>query len=140
MGKWSLWKKSEPLKTIEGIKPLLASWNRTTDPAQIRLQKYLNELEGVLGPIVAGHRDLFLDMEIDVEDRRRLLHQYDLENYLTPVVYRLGAQHFRFVCASKHVGGGSRIHVGVSYPLGQDELAGWGHFSCFAGSGTQTRR
>ncbi len=79
----------------------------------------------------------FLHMDIDVQLDARLTHHYDLENYLTPVVYRLGGQHFKFVSAEKRVGGGSQLIVGRAEPLDADSLKEWEHLSYQAGSGTQ---
>ena len=41
-----------------------------------------------------------------------LIRHHDLENYLTPLVRRLGAEHFNLVEAAKRVGGGSRLTIG----------------------------
>jgi hypothetical protein len=84
---------------------------------------------------------LFLHMDIDVGVATRLQRHYDLENYLTPVVHRLGYQRFVFVSAKKRAGGGSRVTVGMAEP--SSELPNrdpWGHFSCHGGRGAQEKR
>ena len=135
---WQLWKCGEVLRILPDIEPRVASWNKKTDPEQIRVQSYLDELEAKLTPLPMPVGDLFLHMDIDVQLDARLTHHYDLENYLTPVVYRLGAHRFTFVSAEKRVGGGSRLLIGRVEPLdAADGLKEWEHVSCRAGSGTE---
>ena len=136
---WQLWKPGAILKTLPNIEPRVASWNKKTDPEQVRVQTYLDKLESALTSLPRVGGDLFLHMDIDVEKPARLLHHCDLENYLTPVVYRLGAQHFKFVSAEKRVGGGSQLVIGRADPLiDTDGLQEWEHVSIRAGSGTGT--
>ena len=132
---WQLWSHGDILKMVPGIEPLLASWNSKTDPAQIRLQRYLDDLQSAVGTLPSDQR-LFLHMQIDVKKSERLLRHYDLENYLTPVVSRFGAGHFAFVSATKSVGKGSRLTIGHAESLGHySALDGWSNFACHAGSG-----
>ncbi len=137
---WTLWTQSSVLAEIRDIKPQLASWEKKTDPAQIRLQSYLNDVSERLAPL-PDQSNLFLHMIIDVEDPAHLLHHYDLENYLTPVVHKLGHQRFVYVSADKQVGEGSRIIVGVAGSGQQPEKNDnqWRHFSCAAGAGAQSK-
>jgi len=126
---------------LEYPEPLLASWNARTDPEQVRLQAYLDRLAASLGDLPTGTAPLFLHMDIDVRDLARLLRHHDLDNYLYPVVQRLGHGRFALASASKQVGGGSRAVVGLAEPLAHlPELHTWGHFACRAGSGTQDKR
>ena len=132
---WHLWSHGDILKTVHRIEPLLASWNSKTDPAQIRLQRYLDDLQSAVGTL-PSEQPLFLHMQIDVKQPERLLRHYDLENYLTPVVSRFGARHFTFVSATKSVGRGSYLTVGQATLLGQyPVLKGWSNSACHAGSG-----
>lgn len=140
---WQLWEVGERFCEVqmEGCAtPRLACWERNDHPAQIAMRQYLNTIEQTVGPLSAHGSDLFLKMDIDVEKKERLLTHYDLENYLTPVAYRLGHQHFSFVTAEKRVGGGSRLYLGHARRR-EDSLPKheWGHFSCHAGSGVQTK-
>jgi hypothetical protein len=96
--------------------PRLASWNRTSDPAQQRLQAYLDEVQAKLAPVLATGRDWGLTLVIDVESPARLLHHYDLENYVTPLIDRLGPDRFVYVAATKQVGGGSYLAIGPAQP------------------------
>lgn len=137
---WQLWEQGPVIKKIESITPLLASWERKDNPAQVRVQEYLQKLQDQIGTLEAS-ADLFLHLDVEVQTPERLLHHYDLENYLTPVVQKLGPSRFRYVSARKYVGGGSRLLIGKSIPLSpiglKDGMNGWEHFSHRAGSGAQ---
>jgi hypothetical protein len=111
MQQFQLWTIGSIYKEIKLAKPKLASWNANTDPEQITLQRYLNDIKQKLHPLPQGS-GLFLHMEIDVEDRAHLLHHHDLDNYLYPVVNQLGASRFKLVSATKRVGGGSYLRIG----------------------------
>jgi len=108
---FQLWATDITYAKIELAKPMLASWNASSDPEQIALQRYLDSIEQKLIPLPQD-TGLFLHMEIDVKKREHLLHGHDLDNYLYPIVQRLGASHFRFVRATKRVGGGSCLQIG----------------------------
>jgi hypothetical protein len=135
-----LWKAGSVWRTAEGLEPRLASWNASTHPDQARLRAYLDGLEAALGDLSAGPGRLFLHLDVDVREPGRLLLHHDLENYLTPVVHRLGHARFVLVSARKRVGGGSRVVVGEAEPVAQvPEGDTWGHFAHHAGSGAQER-
>jgi len=129
-----LWMTGSTIKRIELAKPLLASWNANTNPEQIALQRYLDDIEQELHPLpqVAG---LFLHMQIDVKEPVHLLHHHDLDNYLYPVVQRLGASRFQLVSATKCVGGGSFLQIGSTKPVNcNPEREGWLFFQHDTGS------
>jgi hypothetical protein len=126
---------------VDQVEPLLASWNARDDPAQIRLQAYLQQLGSAIGDLPAPPAQLFLHMDVDVVFPARLLRHYDLENYLTPVVQRLGQARFVFVSAKKRVGGGSRVTIGIAESRANRIDEGHpGFFSCHAGRGAQEKR
>lgn len=104
------WRAGEVLAALTGIKPLLASWDAKTHPNQIRLQAYLDDIQQKLAELDGDQ--LFLNLEVDVEQHKRLEKHHDLENYLTPLVDRLGRNRFVLASAAKYVGGGSRLTVG----------------------------
>jgi hypothetical protein len=140
MSKWQLWMPGKPEKRVEKIEPLLASWERKEHPAQVKLQSYLDSLASVLGSVLQGRTGLFLHMDIDVQRPERLLHHYDLENYLTPVIHSLGHAHFSFVSATKYVGGGSQLIVGMAQPSREVmEREGWEQFHYRGWNGKDTR-
>lgn len=123
---------------IEGFEPLVAQWEKRTHPAQIRLNKYLTWLTGEIRPQLNDRDDLFLHLEIDVQDPAKLLHQYDLENYLTPLFGKkwLNPSSFVLVSARKKVGGGNSIEIGqVRWRTNAFEND-WSRFSCSPGAGS----
>ena len=113
--KWQLWARGTTERQVDGITPLLASWEKSSHPAQIRLRAYLSATVAALLPLPADG-PLFLHLDVDVEDPTRLLRHYDLENYLTPLFGSrwLPASRFVLVSARKFVGGGSHIAWGVA--------------------------
>ena len=70
------------------LDPQLECWNKAEDPAQIRLQHYLDDTESLLGfrPI-DGPSALRLD--VGLPGNRSLLDMGDLDNYLHPLARRL---------------------------------------------------
>lgn len=133
---WQLWSRGPVVKTVELAKPLLASWNANADPAQVRLRAYLDSVVESLTPLSEG--PLFLHLEIDMIDPRRLLRYNDLENYLTPLFSSrcLPSSRFVLVSAVKAVGMGSRIRYGVAKtgtPLCNEN---WSHVTLCTGRNT----
>ena len=136
---WQLWARGAVERAIDPVEPLLASWEKSTDPAQNRLRAYLDEVTAALSPLPESD-PLFLHLDVDVGDPSRLLRHYDLENYLTPLFgsRALPASQFVLVTAHKQVGGGSSFACGRAVPGSAPE--GWAHRTTEAGSGTSHRR
>ncbi len=125
MQQFQLWAIDSVYKKMKLTKPKLASWNANSDPERIALQRYLDDIEQELDPLPQAS-GLFLHMEIDVKEREHLLHHHDLDNYLYPVVQRLGAPRFRLVSAIKRIGGGSYLQIGQTKPSNPfPEKDGW---------------
>lgn len=127
-GEFRLWAPGAPLAAWSDLTPRLASWDRRDHPSQRRLQEFLDELAGRCAPLDA-EQDLWLRLDVDrqLEDSR--FSGYDLENYLTPMVHRLGSSRFLLVTAEKRTGGGHRITIGRAVPADPDQrLEGWSSF------------
>lgn len=48
-----IWAHGKVYRQLDGIEPVLESWNKKTDPAQEKLRRYLEQLvddPGLLGP------------------------------------------------------------------------------------------
>lgn len=131
---WHLWARGTVERQVEGVSPLLASWEKSTHPSQVRLRSYLETVIAQLKPLPEDV-PLFLHMDIDVGDPKRLLRHHDLENYLTPLfgLRWLPASRFRLVSARKFVGGGSRIMCGIAVPSETTDESGWSHLTFRAG-------
>jgi hypothetical protein len=134
-GVWSLWTPEEVLKKITGFDPLLALWEKASNPAQQRLEAYLAWLASELGPLPPEPQPLFLHLEIDVHEPGRLTHHHDLENYLTPLFGSryLDPRRFLLVSGHKKVDDGSHLVIGRVREMTKETLGeGWGHFSYHA--------
>ena len=136
MIEWQLWQAGAIERQLHGISPLLASWERSSHPAQVRLRAYLDKLICQLLPL-SEDGPLFLRLDVDVQDAQRLLRHYDLENYLTPLFGSryLPSARFALVAARKYVGGGSRIAWGKAVPATPIDEESWLSFSINAGRG-----
>lgn len=132
--RWPLWQPGAVEGELEGISPLLASWEKGSHPAQVRLRAYLDDLVGRMLPL-PEEGPLFLRLEVDVGEPQRLSRHYDLENYLTPLFGSkyLPATRFVLVTAKKYVGGGSRITWGKAIPAVLPPDTEWTSFSINAG-------
>lgn len=139
---WRVWTVGEPYRRVDGFEPLLAQWEKSTHPAQIRLHEYLDWVTEELGPLPAKTGDLYLRLRVAVNHPDHLLHHHDLENYLTPLFGArwLDPHKFVMVSACKRVGGTSSIEIGLARGRSQTTLdADWVRFSCSAGSGPSTK-
>jgi hypothetical protein len=137
---WRLWRAGESLCNLDGFEPRLDSWNRSDHPDQVRLTQYLRDISERVGPLPSDG-PLFLSLGVDVRLRKHLLRFHDLENYAFPL-FRTGvlpANRFVFVSATKRVGGGSALRIGVAEASDDGPLTGWGHCVSAPGSGTQTK-
>lgn len=137
---WQLWRNADVPYDLAGIDPVLDSWNRRDDPAQVRLRTYLSALMKRVGPLPTD-RPLYLSLLVDVKIPDHLFRFHDLENYLFPL-FRTGAfrpAQFRLVSGMKKLGGGSALQIGVATRMDEGERLGWTHHLCSPGSGTQTK-
>lgn len=125
-----LYAHADILARVEDFEPLVAQWERSTHPAQIRLHKYCDSLTAHVAPLLAGRDHLFLHLDIAVREPSRLLHQYDLENYLTPLFGRrwIDPSRFALVSATKSLAGKSRLLIGTTRSLLLD--GSWRHLAC----------
>jgi len=113
---FQLWQRGRELASID-TKPLLASWDSKTHSSQIRLQAYLDDLESHLRLQLDRSDSYYLLIQVGLPDRHDLLRHYDLENYLTPVALRFRDLPVHLACATKGIGGRSRVAVGIAQPL-----------------------
>jgi len=135
-----LWQMNQMLFELPVDAPLVASWEASTHPAQIRLKLHLSDLGHQLGDLDRFGDGLGLEYLIDVQKPERLLKHYDLENYLTPLVNSLGSSRFRYVRASKHVGGGSTLRIFSTSPSASSPTADWQHYRCKLNGSAQSKQ
>jgi hypothetical protein len=138
MQPWPLWEHGKIIRRVEGISPLLATWEAASHPSQQRMRAYLVELVDTLGPLPEQPAALFLHMDISVSDPMALLKHHDLENYLTPVAARLGGSRFVLASAVKRLGGPSQLIVGEAAPSRCLPDASWSNFNWHSAGGAGT--
>jgi hypothetical protein len=82
------------------VAPRLASWNKTGDPDQLQLTRYLDVADALLRPNYEQLGGLLaLRLDVGLQGSINLLDQRDLDNYLLPLATRL-SRHTQgaFVC------------------------------------------
>lgn len=114
------WTRGSELRALS-IEPLLASWEKSTNPAKIREQAYLDfvqrQFESVLDR--GGAARFYVAVDVAFPEGRELLRHYDLENYLTPIAQRLKGYPVVLASATKVLGGSSRVSVGRAIPAAE---------------------
>ena len=89
-------------RRFELSRPLLASWDAATSPAQVRLRTYKEELQSALMPaLCSSEGPLALGLHIALRPGSNLGAAGDLDNFLTPLTDSLGRDRFVSVSASK---------------------------------------
>ncbi len=114
--KFRRWRMGEPLVELRDLQPRLASWDAKTNQNQVNLQAYVDDIEQRLATVELPAEGLFVDLTVDIGEPSKLLVLRDLENYLTPLVKRLGRNRFVYARGVKQSGGGSSLRVGVAMP------------------------
>jgi hypothetical protein len=90
--------------------PQLASWNKATDPDQLRLREYLDDTVELLAPATKfGPWTLMLDVGLPAG--RDLIDMADLDNYAFPLATRLRNEHLVSVWCTKRIADTSRVFV-----------------------------
>ena len=100
-----------------GVEPRLASWDVAGDPSQVRLARFLTEVETVAAPMMAsGQGRLAVELIVGLPTTVRLTSGgRDLDNYLFPVAQRLGPGRLAAVFGRK-THGSSTLAVGPAEP------------------------
>lgn len=129
---------AEPLPL--SMDPCLESWDAASHPSQVSLQRYLDHVAVLTGPVLTEASDsaavilsVGLPAGIPLTTGGR-----DLDNYLCPVVRRLGAAEVTAAFACK-THGLSSIGVGTPLPRSADDLLEWNSCSVAATASTQSR-
>lgn len=113
--------------------PQPGSGERDDAPAQPALPDHLDHLEAALAPQLDAHGEdeLALALEVGLPPERPLTGaDGGLDDYLRPVVQRLGPQRLASAWATKRHGD-SRVGVGPLQPVTPQQLTGW-HFTTVA--------
>lgn len=100
------------------VEPVLASWDRAQAHSQVRLTRFLEHAESVASPMMPSPRQLALELAVGLPPGTPLITGgRDLDNYLYPLVTRLGADRFSAVFGRKFHGSPSRLAVGPAQVL-----------------------
>lgn len=91
--------------------PRLASWNKSTDPDQVRLREYLEDTAELLAPAMVASGPWALVLEVGLPTGRDLVDTADLDNYAFPLASRLRAADLVSVWCSKRHADSSRVLV-----------------------------
>lgn len=125
--------------TLE-IPPRLESWDAKTSPSQILLGQYLDHIEALTRPKMVALRDaplslcLFVGLAPGVD---ALTGGRDLDNYLFPVLRRLGVSRFVSAWAAKSTGA-SFIEIDRAVPASLSWPPGWHFASAVTTAASQT--
>jgi hypothetical protein len=93
--------------------PRLASWNKATDPDQIRLREYLEDTKRLLSPsTVTGPWALRLD--VGLPPGRDLIDMADLDNYTFPLAVHLRTEQLVSVWCTKRYADTSTVRVAAA--------------------------
>jgi hypothetical protein len=100
------------------VEPVLASWDRAQGRSHVRLTRFLEHAESVAAPKMASTSSLALELAVGLPPGAPLISGgRDLDNYLYPLVTRLGAGQFSAVFGRKFHGSPSRLAVGPAQLL-----------------------
>jgi hypothetical protein len=123
--------------------PRLESWDAKSAPSQARLAAYLDHVDELVRTHLGKRGDVPLALELTVALPPRIgltTGGYDLDNYLYPVVRRLGHRRITSARASKSITtGSSAIRIGPAAP-GEPPIAadGWQFVSVTTTAPTST--
>lgn len=83
--------------------PRLASWNKASDPDQIRLREYLKDTADLLASSMQNEQPWALRLDVGLPEGRDLIDMADLDNYAVPLAAHLRTAHLVSVwCSIRH--------------------------------------
>lgn len=101
--------------------PRLASWNKSTDPDQVRLREYLEDTAQLVAPHLTSGRPWALLLEVGLPTGRDLVDMADLDNYAFPLATRLRNEDLVAVWCTKRHADTSRVLIA---PAGESAAPG----------------
>jgi hypothetical protein len=91
--------------------PRLASWNKSTDPEQVRLREYLEDTAQLVAPQLVAAGPWALRREVGLPPGSDLVDMADLDNYAFPLATRLRNEDLVAVWCTKRHADISRVFV-----------------------------
>lgn len=113
--------------------PRLTSWNKSTDPDQVRLRAYLEDTAELLTPVPAAPWTLSLN--VGLPPGRDLLRTGDLDNYAFPLANHLRNEHLVSVWCTKRIADSSTAAIAAAREAGSPARA----FTVHTTASAQTR-
>jgi hypothetical protein len=101
----------------QSVKPQLASWERAGHPSQVKLRRFLAQVDAIAGPVLAAvNGRVAAELIVGFSDGASLIDGgHDLGSYLFPVAQRLGPQRVAAIFGRK-IHGPSSLAVGPAQP------------------------
>jgi len=101
----------------QSVKPQLASWDRAGHPSQVKLARFLAQVDAIAGPTLATVSGrVAVELIVGFSDGVCLIDGgHDLDNYLFPVAQRLGPARVAAIFGRK-IHGPSSLAVGPAQP------------------------
>ncbi len=125
---FTIWRPPDAAALTVAMAPRLESWDAKTAASQVALGQYLDYITEITrGQIAhAGSAALSLELAVSLPEGGHLSHVgYDLDNFLYPIVRRLGSSRFASAHASKRRGSTSTVRIGSAISAGSQELNAW---------------
>ena len=101
----------------QSVKPQLASWERAGHPSQVKLARFLAHVDAITGPVLSSVSGrVAAELIVGFSGGVCLIDSgHDLDNYLFPVVQRLGPARVAAIFGRK-IHGPSSLAVGPAQP------------------------
>lgn len=102
--------------------PRLASWNKATDPDQVRLREYLEDTADLVAPVMVTSGPCALLLDVGLTAGRDLLDMADLDNYVFPLATHLHTQELVSVWCTKRHADTSRVVIGPAQEISRPAI------------------
>jgi len=125
---FAIWRPPDTAALTLAMAPRLESWDAKTARSQVALAQYLDHVtELTRGQMAeAGPAALSLELDVSLPEGAHLLQGgYDLDNFLYPIVRRLGSRRFASAHASKKHATASTLRIGQAFPAEAQDLQAW---------------
>jgi len=125
---FAIWRPPDTATLTLDVAPRLESWDAKAARSQVALGQYLDHVtELTRGQMAeAGTAALSLELAVSLPGTAHLLQgRYDLDNFLSPIVRRLGSRMFASAHASKRRGAASTVRIGPAVVAEPPDPAVW---------------
>ncbi|MDP9225700.1 MAG: hypothetical protein M3P18_18040 [Actinomycetota bacterium] len=119
----------------------MESWDARSSPSQLALASYLNHVEGLVAEAMKSLTNTPLSIELAVGlpvHVHAIRGGHDLDNYLYPLIRRLGVGRFVSARTSKAPGNVSSVRIARAEAADPLELEGWAYAAAETSASTAT--